>query len=335
MSGTYIQYPESDGGPVEGVDVLSTGVGAGLVLAAVGDGTSAWTAVAGTGDVVGPAAATDNGFARFDGTTGKLIQNTGTGSNLSDAGTATFAQIIDSGLTASKPVFSDGSKQLTSTGTVPIANGGTNSTTSLNNNRIMQSSGSAIVEAAAITASRALISDANGIPTHATTTSTEIGYVNGVTSAIQTQIDAKAPAASPTFSGTITTPLTASKVVTLNGSSQLAASTITAAALELLAPAEYNAGNSSTAITLDWTNGTAQKVTLTGSVTFTLSNPVTGTAYVIRIATGAGSFTATWPMTVLWPGGTAPTITATASKVDLINLYWDGTSYYGSFAQNY
>lgn len=72
-----------------------------------------------------------------------------------------------------------------------VAKGGTNSSASLNNNRVMQSSGGAIVEAAAITASRALISDANGIPTHSATTSTELGYVSGVTSAIQTQLNAK------------------------------------------------------------------------------------------------------------------------------------------------
>ena len=35
---------------------------------------------------------------------------------------------------------------------------------------------------------------------------TEIGYLNGVTSAIQTQIDTKAPLASPTFTGTVTVP---------------------------------------------------------------------------------------------------------------------------------
>jgi len=39
-----------------------------------------------------------------------------------------------------------------------------------------------------------------------TVTSTEIGYVDGVTSAIQTQLDAKAPLASPTFTGTVTLP---------------------------------------------------------------------------------------------------------------------------------
>ena len=38
------------------------------------------------------------------------------------------------------------------------------------------------------------------------TTKTEFGYVAGVTSAIQTQLDAKAPLASPTFTGTVTLP---------------------------------------------------------------------------------------------------------------------------------
>lgn len=76
------------------------------------------------------------------------------------------------------------------TGTLPVANGGTNSATSLSNNRVIKSSAGAIVEAAAITAARALISDANGIPTHSAVTATELGYVAGVTSSIQTQLDA-------------------------------------------------------------------------------------------------------------------------------------------------
>ena len=39
-----------------------------------------------------------------------------------------------------------------------------------------------------------------------TATPTELNYVDGVTSAIQTQLDAKAPLASPTFTGTATVP---------------------------------------------------------------------------------------------------------------------------------
>lgn len=42
-----------------------------------------------------------------------------------------------------------------------------------------------------ITGNRALISNANGLPVAATTTSTEIGYLNGVTSSIQTQLNNK------------------------------------------------------------------------------------------------------------------------------------------------
>ena len=44
----------------------------------------------------------------------------------------------------------------------------------------------------------------------ASVTDTEIGYLDGVTSAIQTQIDTKAPLASPTFTGTVTIPSGAS-----------------------------------------------------------------------------------------------------------------------------
>jgi hypothetical protein len=51
-----------------------------------------------------------------------------------------------------------------------------------------------------------------------TVSSTEIGYVDGVTSAIQTQLDAKAPLASPTFTGTVAAAdLTLSGNLTVNG----------------------------------------------------------------------------------------------------------------------
>lgn len=99
----------------------------------------------------------------------------------------------------------------------------------------------------------------------------------------------------------------------------------------------YNAGNSSTALTVDWNNSNVQSVTLTGNVTFTFSNPASGGTYVIQLFTGAGSFTAAWPASVVWPGGTGPTITVTASKMDLITFTYNPTTghYYGSFNQNY
>tara|TARA_R110002126_G_scaffold42101_2_gene122012 strand:- start:10959 stop:12599 length:1641 start_codon:yes stop_codon:yes gene_type:complete len=62
---------------------------------------------------------------------------------------------------------------------------------------------------AATTASRALVSDGSGFVSVATTTAAELEYVNGVTSAIQTQMDLKAPLASPT----LTTPTLTSPVI--------------------------------------------------------------------------------------------------------------------------
>lgn len=79
------------------------------------------------------------------------------------------------------------------TGVLPVANGGTNSSTALNNNRFIISSGGAIVEQSALTASRAVVTDGSGLPAISATTSTEIGYVSGVTSSIQTQLDGKVP----------------------------------------------------------------------------------------------------------------------------------------------
>lgn len=56
------------------------------------------------------------------------------------------------------------------------------------------------------TAERDIVSDVDGYLVAATTTSTEIGYVAGVTSSIQDQLDAKAPLASPDFTGEPTAP---------------------------------------------------------------------------------------------------------------------------------
>lgn len=63
-------------GDISGLsDVTITTPSNGQVLS-YNSGTSKWVnSSAGTGDVVGPASATDNALARFDGATGKLIQN--------------------------------------------------------------------------------------------------------------------------------------------------------------------------------------------------------------------------------------------------------------------
>jgi hypothetical protein len=70
----------------QGTGITITNGNGTITIAASGGG--------GSGDVVGPASSTDNAFTRFDGTTGKLIQNS-TGATLSDTGGATFTGSVD------------------------------------------------------------------------------------------------------------------------------------------------------------------------------------------------------------------------------------------------
>jgi hypothetical protein len=91
--------------------------------------------------------------------------------------------------------------------------------------------------------------------------------------------------------------------------------------------------------TVDWNSGNVQILSLasaTGNVTVTLSNPVAGATYALKVvqhATTARNIV--WPAAVKWPGGTAPTITTTANSVDLITLYYDGTVYLGDQGADY
>lgn len=72
----------------------SQATNSGKYLTTDGTNTSWATVTSGSGDVVGPASSTDNAFARFDSTTGKLLQNS-TGATLSDTGGATFTGSVD------------------------------------------------------------------------------------------------------------------------------------------------------------------------------------------------------------------------------------------------
>lgn len=64
---------------------------AGQFLGTDGSGTLSWSTPSGAGDVVGAASSTDNALARFDGTSGKAIQNSV--ATLSDTGVLTTAEV--------------------------------------------------------------------------------------------------------------------------------------------------------------------------------------------------------------------------------------------------
>lgn len=91
---------------------------------------------------------------------------------------------------ADLPLATNASDQLTFNG-VPLATsgGGTVNLGTINRLGHYAATGTEISELAAITASRALQSDANGLPIASSVTSAELAFVSGVTSALQTQLD--------------------------------------------------------------------------------------------------------------------------------------------------
>jgi len=99
--------------------------------------------------------------------------------------------------------------------------------TQINSKQATITGGATTIVSSDLTASRALIANSSGKVAVSNVTDTELGYVSGVTSAIQTQIDSK----QPTITGSATTidteSLTASRAVISNSSSKIAVSATT------------------------------------------------------------------------------------------------------------
>lgn len=215
----------------------------------------------GTGDVVGPASATDNAIVRFDGTTGKLVQNSGI--TVADAASGTL-----SGTNSGDVTLAGSPNYLTIAGQV---------------------------------ITRALIDLASHI-------TGRLPYANLTAATAASKVLGRGSASG---SGDW-------QELSLGSGLSMSGTTLSASAA---ADTEYDAGNSGTALTIDWTNGKQQIVTLTGNVTFTLSSPTTGVAYrLILVQDGTGGRTVTWPSSVKWENDTPPSIVTTANKVIFVSL---------------
>jgi cytoskeletal protein RodZ len=118
-----------------------------------------------------------------------------------------------------------------------------------------------------------------------------------------------------------------------HAASDITSGTLAAARLPIVLEQTQAVGNSGTSTALALTTGSVQTVTLNGNCTFTMPTATAG-ASITLILTQSGTFTATFTG-VLWAGGTAPTITATASKVDVLVFISNGTSWFGTAAQNF
>ena len=97
-------------------------------------------------------------------------------------------------------------------------------------------------------------------------------------------------------------------------------------------------GTVTTSNTLSLTNGTVQTATLTASTacTFTMPTATAGKSFMLLLkqAAATGNGTATFT-SVKFNGTGAPTITSTAGKMDILSFVSDGTNWYGSITQGY
>ena len=142
------------------------------------------------------------------------------GDDLTMATNTSGAALIADG-TNFNPVVISGDISIGTTGTAAIGSG------VIVNADVSSSAAIAFSKMEDLTASRALYSNGSGDVTVSDVTSTELGYLDGVSSAIQTQLDAK----QATITGSATTidteSLTASRAVVSNSSQKIAVSDVT------------------------------------------------------------------------------------------------------------
>ena len=166
-----------------------------------------------------------------------------------------------------------------------------------------------------LTASEILITDADkkivSAPVATYPSLTELSYVKGVTSAIQTQLGTLLLKSGGTMTGKVVsagrdevgktyTPATGSQTVTIDC-----------------------AANNMHVVT-GHANGTA--------ITFAISNATNNQPFMISILQGAVVSTiAAWFATVRWAGGSAPTLTPTVGKRDTFGFIRTGANTYDGF----
>ena len=168
---------------------------------------------------------------------------------------------------------------------------------------------------------RAIVSTFPNLSGAVTASHTELNYVDGVTSAIQTQLDAKVVAAGGTMSGDLT----------MANNDIVQAKTIGYYA-------EYDNGNSGSADTITLANGQKQKSTLTADTTLTLSTTGAPVGHyqlkLIQDATGGRTVTFSGIGSTAWlNSSTVPDINGAANGVTFVNMYWDGTTIYASMSK--
>lgn len=125
-----------------------------------------------------------------------------------------------------------GPSAITATELGYLDNVSSNIQTQLNAKQATITGGASTITSSNLTANRALISNGSGKAAVSAVTSTELGYVDGVTSAIQTQLNGKAPSSNIAWSAMSN--LTTNRALYSNGSGDVTASAVTSTELGYL-----------------------------------------------------------------------------------------------------
>lgn len=156
------------------------------------------------------------------------------------------------------------------------------------------------------------------------------------TSGLQAALDAKAPAANPTFTGTVTIPDNALAIADTSGlQTALDAKQAITAVLTAAIAAPVSHGSTGATETFDATAAQYHYATLDQNCVFTLTAGASGVLWELvleLLQDGTGSRTVTWPASVKWTAATAPTLTTTASRRDFVTLWTrdGGTTWWGT-----
>jgi cytoskeletal protein CcmA (bactofilin family) len=221
-------------------------------------------------------------------------------------------------------------------GTLPIANGGTNATTA---SAALTSLGAyAATNPDGYTTNTGTVTSVgstgtvNGITLTGTVTSSGSLTLGGTLSGVNltSQVTGTLPVAN---GGTGVTASTGTGSVVLSASPTFTG-TVTTATADLLGSVRGNIV-AVAALDIDCSAGNYFTKTINANSTFTFSNAPSSRAYAFTLELTHTSGTITWPASVQWPNGTAPTLTT--GKTHLLTFVTDdaGTRWRGVAQPNY
>ena len=97
----------------------------------------------------------------------------------------------------------------------------------------------------------------------------------------------------------------------------------------------YTGGTTTGTITPDVANGNVQVITLSGNITFNaFGNAEAGQSMTLIVKQPASGGPYTLTSTMKFAGGTK-TLSTAADAIDIISVFYDGTTYYASLATNF